>query len=122
MEFIIRIIIIAGLSYAAELLLPWWSVVIVAFIIGFIWKSSSANAFLSGILGVGLLWFGAALFFSTSINSPLPTHVAALFNLGSSILLAAATGLVGGIAGGMASLSGNYLNKLIYKQEDRFRY
>lgn len=122
MGFIIRILIIAGLSYAAELILPWWSIVIVAFIIGALWKSSSANAFLSGVLGLGLLWFGAALLFSTSSNSPLPEHVAALFQLGSSILLAAVTGLIGGVIGGLASLSGNYLHKLINKQEDRFRY
>lgn len=122
MGFILRIIIIAALCYLIKSLLPWWSIALVAFCVSAIWRGSSANAFLAGFLGVGLLWFGMALFYSTSYDTSLPDNVAKLFQLGSSEILAAATGLIGAIVGGLASLSGNYFHKLISKSGDRPRY
>lgn len=122
MGFILRIIIIATLCYLAKSILPWWSIALVAFCVSAIWRGSSSNAFLSGFLAVGLLWFGAALYYSTSYGSPLPDNVADLFQLGSSEILATVTGLIGAIVGGLASLSGNYFHKLISKRTDRPRY
>lgn len=122
MGFILRIIIIAALCYLVNSILPWWSVALVAFSVSAIWRGSSANAFLAGFLGVGLLWFGIALYYSTAYNSQLPDNVAELFQLGSSEILATVTGLIGAIVGGLASLSGSYLHKLISKRTDRSRY
>lgn len=106
----------------AESFLPWWSVVVAAFAIGLLWKGNPTNTFLAGVLGVGLLWFIAALMINASSESSLPESVANLFQLQSPFLLAAATGLIGGIVGGLGSLSGNYLRKLIDNKESRPRY
>ncbi len=122
MGFILRIIIIAALCYLTKSLLPWWSIALVAFCVSAIWRGSSANAFLAGFLGVGLLWFGVALYYSTSYDSPLPDNVADLFQMGSSEILATVTGLIGAIVGGLASLSGSYFNNLISKRAERPRY
>lgn len=122
MGFILRIIIIAALCYLVKSILPWWSVALVAFCVSAIWRGSSANAFLAGFLGVGLLWFGVALYYSTTYDSSLPDNVAELFQLGSSEILATVTGLIGAIVGGLASLSGSYLHKLISKKTERPRY
>lgn len=121
MKFIIRIIVIALFSHLALLFLPWWSIVIVAFTVGALLTSNSINAFIAGILGVGLLWFGMALYINFSLDSLLPERVAALFQIESPILLAAITGLLGGIIGGLAALSGSYFRKL-FEKDSKYKY
>ena len=122
MKFFFRIIIVAALCYFAELFLPWWIIAIVAFAVGVLMTGSSTNAFLGGFLGVGLLWFGMALYISINGNSPLPERIAELFQLNSAFVLAAVTGLIGGIVGGLGALSGSYLRKLLDKKDTKYRY
>lgn len=121
MKFILRIIAVALFSHIALLFLPWWSVAIVAFAAGAFISDNSINAFIAGVLGVGLLWFGMALYINFSLDSKLPERVAALFQFSSPVLLAAITGVVGAIVGGLAGLSGSYFRKL-FVTETRYKY
>lgn len=121
MKFIFRIIVVALLSHIALLFLPWWSVAIVAFAVGALMSDNSINAFIAGVLGVGLLWFGMALYINFSFDSMLPERVAALFQFSSPVLLAAITGLIGAVVGGLAGLSGSYFKKL-FVTDTKYRY
>lgn len=121
MKFITRVIVIALFSHFALLFLPWWSITIVAFAVGALLASNSTNAFIAGILGVGLLWFGTALYINFSIDSLLPERVAALFQLDSPVLLAAITGLIGGLIGGLSALCGSYFRKL-FEKDSKYKY
>ena len=121
MKFIFRIVLIAFICHLALLYLPWWSVAIVSFAVGALMSSNSINAFIAGILGVGLLWFGMALYMNFSVDSLLPERVADLFQIRSTILLSAITGLIGGLVGGLAGLSGCYFRKLFVK-DSKYKY
>lgn len=112
MKFILKVILIAGLSYFFELFLPWWSVVICAFLIGVIMPTKGVNDFLSGFLGVGLLWLFFAFMIDFDTDSILTSQIAPLLNLNNALVVIAVTGLLGGIVGGLATLSGSQLRRI----------
>jgi len=108
------------LGYVVEGYFPWWSVAIVAFIVGMLMKSSGWKAFLSGFAGVGLMWAANALFFHYRAGGLLTERVAHMFTLPSPWLLVALTGLVGGVVGGLAASAGFHLRGALQEpQRDR---
>lgn len=116
MKFVTKVILIAGLSYIAEQFFPWWSVVICAFLVNVLLPTKGFNAFISGFLGVGLLWLVFAWMIDSNTGSILTEKIALLFELNQSGLVVAATGLVGGITGGFAALTGNVLRTINRKE------
>jgi len=110
MRFILSILLIAALSFLAGLILPWWSIAIVAFIVGLLLPQSIGLGFLSGFLGIFILWFILALWIDIKNESILSHKIAQLFPLGgSSITIIFVTALIGGLVGGFAAMSGNSL-------------
>ena len=122
MLFIIRLLIIAVLSYLAELFFPWWSVVICAFFVGAIMRTRGINAFLSGFLGVGLLWLIAAWIIDAQSSAVLSEKVAAIFQLNQSVLIIVITAFTGAIVGGLGALSGNYFRDIFEPEKPKSRY
>lgn len=123
MKFLTQLILIALSAYLAELIFPWWTVAICGFMVAALIPSGGPKAFLSGFLGVGLLWLGAALFFSTRTDYILTDRVAELMQLGNSFILILLSALVGGLAGGMGALSGSLLRKVLrHKRKSSSRY
>jgi hypothetical protein len=95
----IQLILIAILGLLAQLILPWWSLAIVAFLVC-LWRSQSAGqAFLSGFLGVALVWLGYALIIYMRTGE-------LLFKVNNAALPMLATALLGGLVGGLSGLSG----------------
>lgn len=103
---IIQIIIIALLGYLFELFLPWWSIAIAA-ALGGTFLRSKAN-FIAGFLGIGVLWFAAAVLIDFTSPSELADKVAPVFMVNNTVLIII-TSLLGALVGGFASLSGSYL-------------
>lgn len=122
MRFIAKIVLIAGLSYFAEIFLPWWSVVICAFLVNLILPTKGFNAFLSGFLGVGLLWLVFAWAINANTDGLLTTKVAQLFELNKAGLIVALTGLLGGITGGFAALTGSLLGNINRREPAKSGY
>lgn len=118
MKFLLQLIVIALLTFMLELLLPWWSLAIAAFI-GGITLNSRFN-FLAGFLGVALLWFFYALLIDSTGAAPLTTRVAALFSM-NSFLLMLVTALIGGLVGGFAAMAGGAL-RVTSKRSNDGRY
>lgn len=110
MKFFISVILIALLAFLVQLFLPWWSLAIVAFLVGLLIYQKAGMAFLSGFVALFLLWGGIALIINMQNQGLLAEKVAALLPLsGSSILLILVTALIGSLVAGLASLSGHYL-------------
>ena len=112
-KVLIKLLLIAALGYLLQNLFPWWAVVLAAFLINFIIYSSGLSSFLSGFLGIGLLWFFAALITDINTGSILTERVAAIFSLPNSGLLIIITAVIGGIASGFGGLSGSQLRNWI---------
>ena len=110
MKFIIAVFLIAILSFIAGLYLPWWSMAIISLFVILVIPMRSGKAFLSGFLGIFILWALLAVWIDIKNEGILSKKIAVLFHLGgSSILLILITSLVGAIVGGFGALSGSYL-------------
>ena len=118
MKFILTIILIAVLSYAANIFLPWWSIAIVAFLVSVLIPLKPGKAFLSGFLSVFFLWGGSSYFISSNNANILAQKISQLMIfMNSPLLLIILTGLTGGLVAGFAALSGSFLR---YKKEESF--
>jgi hypothetical protein len=107
MKFILQVIAIFALAYIAELFLPWYSLAIAAFMMGYLLKSR-AN-FLAGFLAIGLLWFIKAWTIDANAATDLAQKVALIFPVKEKIWLMLATAFIGAIVGGFAALTGALL-------------
>ena len=110
MRFILAILLTATLSFLAGLRLEWWSIAAVAFAVALLIPQRLSFAFLSGLIGIFLLWTIIALCFDIPNHGILSHRIAELFKLGgSSILLIFVTALIGGLVGGFAAMAGSSL-------------
>lgn len=109
MRFVLATLLTAALSFLAGLFLPWWSITIVAFLVALLIHQRLGFAFLSGLLGIFILWAVLSLWISAQNDNILAGKVAKLMKVGSSILLVLATAFIGGLAGGFAAMAGSSL-------------
>jgi hypothetical protein len=69
-----------------------------------------AKSFLAGFLGIGALWSGLAFGKDLANAHLLSSKVAQILPLGGSyVALIAVTGVVGGLLGGFAALTGAFM-------------
>lgn len=122
MKLIIRLIVIGALTYFLSPLFTWWTAMMIAFLVCYISPSSGLNAFVAGFLGVGLVWMGHAWNIDVLNESAFSLQVAEIMQVSDPILLVFATGLIGGLAGGFASLSGTSFRSLFIKPKQRSLY
>ena len=110
MRFVLALLLTIVLSFLAGLLLNWWSIALIAFLIALLIPQTIGNAFLSGFLGIFILWAVLALWIDIKNENTLAHEVAELFKLGgSSVLLILVTALIGGLVGGFAAMAGSSL-------------
>ena len=106
MKYLTGIASIIVLGFAVQSFLPWWSIVLVAVIIGAAFKFSSLQSYLIGFLGVSLLWGIYATFLNNANDGILAEKIGVLFgDLGVTQLIIV-TALLGGIIGGLGALTG----------------
>ncbi|MCY7290825.1 MAG: hypothetical protein LH615_01455 [Ferruginibacter sp.] len=114
MKFFISILLIAVVSFAASLFMPWWIIAAAAFIVSFAIPQRPLLAFLSGFLALFILWIGVSLYISSANDDLLVHKMAVLFiKTDNPILLFLLTGLIGGLVGGFGSLSGRLLRQIV---------
>lgn len=114
-NFFLSIIIIAVAAFALQQFLPWWTIAIAAFAVGYFVKQKSGMAFLSGFLAVFLLWLVWAFVLSSVNEHILAGKIAVLMEKltgGSTVVLFILTGLLGGLVSGFAALTGRLAARL----------
>lgn len=121
MKFIIKTILTIILAYLFQLWLPWYSIAIAAIIASIIIPSKGFTAFLSGFVAVFLLWSITAYLIDSANQQILSTRIASIFSTTPPILLLA-TGFLGGLTAGFASLTGNSFVNLFKKDKNRNKY
>jgi hypothetical protein len=106
-SFWFLLLLVFVLACAAQLLLPWWSLAVVAFLVGLGLARSGKHAFWAGFGGAALSWLLPALWLNTRNDGLLAHRVAQLLPLGgSAAALLLVTALVAGLVGGLAGLAG----------------
>jgi hypothetical protein len=56
MRFLLATLLTAALAYIAGMFLPWWSIAIIAFLVSLLISQHIGLGFLSGFLGIFVLW------------------------------------------------------------------
>ena len=115
LKYVLSIVVTALVAFVLGLYLPWWGIAIAAFLVSAAIPQKPTFSFLSGFLGIFLLWEVLAWWIDNKNNGILSQKVAALMGLGnSSVLLIVITSVVGALVAGFAALAGTYLRRLIY--------
>jgi hypothetical protein len=111
MKFIVSVLLIALLSLAVGLYLPWWTIALVAFIVTSLIPQNPMRSFLSGFTALFLLWGALAWIISSNNNHLLAGKVALVLKMGNPILLIIVTALIGGLVAGFAALAGSFVRR-----------
>ena len=115
---------IKTLNFSATLILalvfsffmPWWSIMVAAFIAGFLFSLKKAAVFFVPFLAILLLWMVYSLMISSGNDFTLAKKIAVLLPLGgNAYLLLLVTGIVGGVAAGIAGIFGKQCQVLLRK-------
>ena len=115
----IQILLIALFSLLAQLVLPWWSLAVVAFAVCF-WRGpaprslNAGNAFLAGFAGVALVWLSYALLIHVRTDGIFTGRMSQLLlKADTSAGLMLATAVLGGLVGGLAGLAGYFVRQAL---------
>lgn len=106
MKFVYQIIATIIVSCTLQYFLPWWTMAVGTFTVAYLFGNKGFVSFSAGFLGVGLLWLGMAMFIDVSTQSILTVKINKLLPLNVFVL----TTLIGGLVGGLSSLTGSLLN------------
>lgn len=114
MKLITSILVSAALAALFQSFLPWWSAMLATFAgLALMPTFSPAKTWLAGFAAIALLWAGYALAIDLANQSLMSIRIAGIFGLPHPGLLIALTALVGGLAGGLAALSGRAFRMLL---------
>ncbi len=117
MRFFIQMILIAALAWASAWVMPWWGVAIAGFAGGLLLGGKNFRDFMAGFLALATLWTMLCLLVVSGTGSPLPDRMAQTISPAlDGTMLALITGVLGGLLGGLGSLTGGQLRKLFSKQ------
>ena len=87
--------------------LPWWSVMVAAFITALLFSLKKSAIFFVPFMAIALLWITHSFWLSNMNDFILSNKIAILFPLnGNAYFLILLTGIIGGIAAGIAAIFG----------------
>ena len=115
-KFGLQALIILVLGFIAQHFFPFWSIAVVAALVGFFFKyENSAISFAAGTAAVALLWSGYAVFLNAANANQLAEQIGQLFKVGAGYLVPI-TGFVGGLLGGLGAQTGTLARKMLEKE------
>ena len=105
MNFILRTLIIGISSYYIPSILPWWTIIIIPFILGSLFDDNYLSHFLSGFIGTGVAWIFIILSIDFNTQSILSEKIIKVLEVDSVNYLIILISVVGGIVSGLGTLS-----------------
>jgi hypothetical protein len=110
MKFLTAIILTGLLAFIGGLYFPWWSLALAAFLVAVLIHQKAGKAFLTGFLGVFILWAGLAWWIDMKNEGYLSAKIAELLPLeGSRFLLIVVTALIGALVAGFGAMTGSFM-------------
>lgn len=113
MKSLLFIISILILGFIGQQFLPWWSIVLIAALLSFLFSLRVSISFWIGFLAVALLWGGYAGYLSAMNEGILAARMGKVFGGINGTLLIIVTGILGGIFGGLGALTGSLGRRLL---------
>ena len=109
-NFIVTIII----AFVLSLFLPWWSVMVAAFATALFIPLKKVAVFFIPFLAILLFWAVYSFILSSGNDFTLAKRIAVLLPLdGNPYALILVTGLIGGLAAGIAAIFGKQLSSVL---------
>ncbi|MCW9707052.1 hypothetical protein [Fodinibius salsisoli] len=99
-------ILLALSAWLLSFVLPWWSLAIPAVVLGALLGTSGGHSFGFGALGIGAWWLIHTLYIHIANDGILTGRIADLFSLPHPSLVILITVIIGGLTGGLATLTG----------------
>jgi len=113
---ILNFILTMVLALVFSFILPWWSVMLAAFVTAILFSLKGFNVFFIPFIAVFLFWTGYAFILGNGNEFTLAKKIAILLPLdGKPYLLILVTGIVGGFAAGIAGIFGKQCRVLVKK-------
>ncbi len=109
------ILIIAITAGIATWFMPWWMIAVCAFVVSVNFNLKPNDGFISGFLGIALMWLVMALYRDIPNEHILSDKMAKILNLPNFALFILVTIILGGIVGGLAGWSAGWMNKAFRK-------
>src|SRR5215831_12617590 len=104
-------------AFAAQFFLPWWSMMIVAFLFSFLFGRTGTSAFFTGGLACGLTWLICSFYIQFTAVSLMTTRMADLFQLPSYEWFFLVVFILAALVGGVASWAGWCLRSLFEERK-----
>ena len=102
------------LAIILSLVLPWWSVMIAALTTGLLIPLKKTAVFITPFLAILLFWASYSFILSSANDFTLAKRISVLLALGGNpYLLILVTGIIGGLAAGLAAIFGKQLNLIL---------
>jgi len=112
--------VIALLSALSAWFFPWWSIAIVAGLVGYIANLKHAGiAYAAGFAGTGLSWGIYISYLNFQNKGLLLGKIAEAFSIPESGYLITLSIFIGSLVGGMGCVTGVYFRRLIEKVKTR---
>ena len=108
-------IVILLLGVLQFLIMPWWGIVVLGLIVGYLQpdaRKSGLGAFVGGLL----LWGAAALYYDTRNQGILSARIGMLFQGLAGWHMVLVTALLGGILAGLGAITGSYFRLVLEKE------
>ena len=115
-KFILNLISTLVLALIFSFFMPWWSVMLAAFLAAVIFPLKGISVFFIPFLGIFCFWLGYTFMLSSNNDFTLASKIAVLLPLGgNAYVLIAVTAAIGGIAAGIAGVFGQQCKELLKK-------
>ena len=106
------------LAFVLSQFLPWWSVMLAAFITAILISLERTAVFIVPFMAIIFFWIAYAFLLSNGNDFVLANKIAVLLPLqGNPYLLILVTGLVGGLAAGVAAIFGKQCSLLFLNKD-----
>lgn len=92
--------------WLTTLLLPWWALLIPAFLLGTALFEKNSRAFISGFAAAFSAWALQVIYIDIANHSILSSRMAEMFGVGQSWVVILLTALIGGTIGAFGTLLG----------------
>ena len=102
------------ISFLSALVLPWWAIIIPSFILGFLFNKNLNVSFWSGFIALSVHWLALSLLLSWKGDHLMATRIAEMLYLKNWVILLVFSTSIGGILGGLATMSGASVRIHIY--------
>jgi hypothetical protein len=122
MKFILRLILIATLSYFIPFYAPWWITIVIGLVIGLLLPGSGWNLFNAGFLGGGMVWLGYALKLDYDTQSIMTNKILEQIGLSDPLLLLLGSGLLGGLSAAFGAVTGSSFRMIFIKKKQTSLY